>query len=978
MKAVGATQTARGFASVSGAIKTMTAALTAASVAMTRLGSTFEQGMANVQSVSKSTVAQFSGLERAARSMARVTTVSANDATRSMYALASAGLQVNEIMQASKPIMTLAGGTMSSVGQVSELVVAAMKQFRLEFTQSRHVVDVFAASIQNSLLNMDRLTESMKYVGPIARASNMTLEETAAALAALHDAGLMGSIAGTTLRQMLLKLNKPTKELRDVLAGARLETHGVVEVFKRLNDAGMSNEDMFRIFNVRAVNAALVMKSIGTDAFVEYIKKMNDAGAAQRMFNIQLDTLKNNAIVAWNQFKDAALSAFAAVEPRLSAVINLLQKLGSVIATELRRADMGPWERMVADLEMIGVTADKSTPAMKAFIEEARIQQLATDMKDLAGDMAALDKLSGRSWANNFTQDTQEAQAELVKLQAELKRVMAALDTKLSGGQESPMDAIFSPEQMANFATNLRGQIADVQSELRDMVKGMGSVLGTTFSPALKGIGKISSILESMLTIPDSEKAAALAEFVGEIQALLHMAETDIANRAEFSETKGVTDKWVATMADSLGLSQEAFVDAFQDNWGMIVPKLSEVTMQSLIALNEHLDLGGTRAGLDAMWVEWGEQLESAYGITHEMWERITQFISEGVEGVSKQLNVELDPQVTFSGEAGLDQAREALIGFSDAMEGMSASTLDFALQGSANLAQFKIMLGSLGVDADTVDIAAAFYQLADDITISMGLINEETGVLTRFGEEVFAQLGIHLEATSEKVMSFNERLAEEIKGMEGTFLQVWDTIAFGAEDLGERMEDIFKIITRGLWRLVGQMLIAAAQAAFASSQTAGAIADATAKTKAAKVLESAALSLMSAEVLASVSWMGPAAPAAAATILATMMGIHLGAKVAAFALSFPPQGLAEGGWVDGNPGHDNVPAMLTQGEFVVPRDQALSNASLLEAMRDGTTSVEGGGGTNLSVSYSGMFYANDKKQVRQHARMLMEALEDV
>ena len=61
------------------------------------------------------------------------------------------------------------------------------------------------------MASMDKLANSMGYVGPVANSLGYTIEETVGALSVLYDAGYDGSTAGTSLRQAFVSLMNPSK-----------------------------------------------------------------------------------------------------------------------------------------------------------------------------------------------------------------------------------------------------------------------------------------------------------------------------------------------------------------------------------------------------------------------------------------------------------------------------------------------------------------------------------------------------------------------------------------------------------------------------------------------------------------------------------------------------------------------------------------------------------------------------------------------
>lgn len=392
-KAAGAAGLARDITQIDRALGRLFTTVTAVSTAVTKMGSDFEQGMANVQSVARGSAREIRDLEMAARNMAVTTTHSAANATKAMYALASAGLSVKQILQAVGPVATLAGGTMTDLSQTAEMIVAAVKQFGYEFNQAGRVADVFAAAIQTSLLNMERLGESIKYVGPIARSVGMDIEQTVAALAALHDAGLMGSIAGTGLRQMLLRLAKPTDEITTAFGGLELTVDGLLPMLEKLSDGTITTAQLFKLFNVRAVNAMLVLRRLGREGLEDYISRVDRAGAASEMFGIQLDTLQASFSLTINRIKDIGLTLYEQFAPYLRVILvhvrDLTEKLSGVFNRKFR-TDL---DLTLESLRKVGYSEEELANLVAKFGKEQAVAKFAEDWKLAAKN---IDTASGK------------------------------------------------------------------------------------------------------------------------------------------------------------------------------------------------------------------------------------------------------------------------------------------------------------------------------------------------------------------------------------------------------------------------------------------------------------------------------------------------------------------------------------------------------------------------------------------------------
>src|SRR5690606_38473502 len=88
-------------------------------------------------------------------------------------------------------------------------------------------VDVLAKAMSSANTDVQQLGEAMKFVGPIAKAAGISLEEVTAAVQLLSNAGMQGEMAGTALRGMLLALTNPAPEAEKKLAELRVRIKDV-------------------------------------------------------------------------------------------------------------------------------------------------------------------------------------------------------------------------------------------------------------------------------------------------------------------------------------------------------------------------------------------------------------------------------------------------------------------------------------------------------------------------------------------------------------------------------------------------------------------------------------------------------------------------------------------------------------------------------------------------------------------------------
>ncbi|MGE4406386.1 phage tail tape measure protein [Pseudomonas sp.] len=273
-------------------------------------------------------------MSRFARQVAARSTKTATDVANAYYALASAGLSVNEIMAATPGVIALAEATQSELGMTTELVTATLRAFRLEATETNRVVNTFAAAISASPLNMERLAYSLQYAAPVAAAFGMTVEDTVAALAMLAKAGIYGSIAGTALRGMLTREEAPAEKavkiLREyglTLRDVSVQQVGFANVLRNLRAAGVRPADVMQIFGLRAGPAVLALLRQGADEFVRIRQQITGTNFAFRLQALQLQTIQGQWKILRSQLEEARHSFGSAARGGVMFLLRALQGL---------------------------------------------------------------------------------------------------------------------------------------------------------------------------------------------------------------------------------------------------------------------------------------------------------------------------------------------------------------------------------------------------------------------------------------------------------------------------------------------------------------------------------------------------------------------------------------------------------------------------------------------------------------------------
>ena len=209
--------TAKGMKAATVAITGTAAALGGVAAAAIKVGSDFESQMSRVKAISGATGEEFEQLKAQAMQLGADTSFSASQAAEGMENLAAAGFTTSEIMSAMPGLLNLAAASGEDLASSSDIAASTLRGFGLAASDAAHVADVLAANANRTNSSVADTGEAMKYIAPLARAAGLSLEETAAAIGIMANAGVNGSQAGTSLRGALSRLSKPTKDMSEAM-----------------------------------------------------------------------------------------------------------------------------------------------------------------------------------------------------------------------------------------------------------------------------------------------------------------------------------------------------------------------------------------------------------------------------------------------------------------------------------------------------------------------------------------------------------------------------------------------------------------------------------------------------------------------------------------------------------------------------------------------------------------------------------------
>lgn len=348
---------------------------------------TFEHAMSRVKALTQSqniregntaqVEADMQLLTQQARDLGASTMFTATQAAEAMGYLGMAGWKTQQIYGTMPGMLSLAAAAGADLAQTADIVSDNMTAMGVPVEQAAHFMDVYAYALTNSNARLSDFGETMKYAAPVAKAYGATLDETAAMVMMMANAGIKGSMAGTSLRMGLLRLAGPpktaTKEmeklglsLSDAQAGA-LEAEAVIKglgidmtgattagekmtrVIMQLHDKtkNLSQDEKLAafkgIFGVNAETGWLALFDQGPEVFMKYLDGLKNADgySAQVAETMNDDTRGALTILesAWDAFSErigeallpAVRTAAEAFTPMVSAAAQWIEQHPAIV-----------------------------------------------------------------------------------------------------------------------------------------------------------------------------------------------------------------------------------------------------------------------------------------------------------------------------------------------------------------------------------------------------------------------------------------------------------------------------------------------------------------------------------------------------------------------------------------------------------------------------------------------------------------------
>lgn len=492
--------TAKGMKAATVAITGTAAALGGVAAAAIKVGSDFESQMSRVKAISGATGEEFEQLKEQAMQLGADTSFSASQAAEGMENLAAAGFTTSEIMSAMPGLLNLAAASGEDLASSSDIAASTLRGFGLAASDAAHVADVLAANANRTNSSVADTGEAMKYIAPLARAAGLSLEETAAAIGIMANAGVNGSQAGTSLRGALSRLSKPTKDMSEAMDELGISFYDSNGKMKSLTEQvgmlrqateGMTDEQknnyLVTLYGQEALSGMLALINEGEGSLGELTNAYKNCdGAAKEA----AETMQDNLSGALEQLSGSAetlgLAFYNSVADNLKNAAKTATESINNITDSFNNGGLN---------EAIQTAGDEfANLAVEAASHAPEMVDTAVDFIEAFASGIALNKGRILGAAGEMAESMASGLAEL-------------LPSKLQEPVEDAIDAV--AESLSDGGLKKAGKTAEKTFD--SLIKVVGKLASTALPPLTKALDFAGENLDRLVVVAGSATAAYTA-----------------------------------------------------------------------------------------------------------------------------------------------------------------------------------------------------------------------------------------------------------------------------------------------------------------------------------------------------------------------------------------------------------------------------------------------------------------------------------
>lgn len=293
----------------------------AAGIKLFNVGRAFDASLADLSAITGATGKDLKFLEDAALEFGRTTTLSASKAAEAFTLVASAKPEllanIPALKAVTKEVITLAEASGSDLPAAAKILGSALNQFGAGAAEAARFVNVLAAGSKLGSSLVLETGSALVKSGVLASQAGVSFEELNAAIQILAEKSIKAEVAGTTLKNVFIRLEKQTNNnLKPSVVGLSAALKAAGKIYDTTTKRAT-------FFGEEAVVGAIVLIN-QQKKLAGLTKSLTGTSIAYEQASIKANSFDGRVKSLVSAVEGFALALFAKVKPALTLVVNSL------------------------------------------------------------------------------------------------------------------------------------------------------------------------------------------------------------------------------------------------------------------------------------------------------------------------------------------------------------------------------------------------------------------------------------------------------------------------------------------------------------------------------------------------------------------------------------------------------------------------------------------------------------------------------
>lgn len=309
----------------------------------------FEHTVSAVKAISGAGATEIGELEEKARTLGETTVFTARQSAEAMTYIAQAGWDTEEMLEGMSGLIDLAAASGTDLSEAANITADTLAGFGMEASETTRLANVLAQTAARTNTNVTLMGDAFSYSAAIAGALGFEIEDVAVMMGLMANAGVKGSKAGTSMRNIMNGLAQDVKLTSEAFGEVEIsmfdengESKGLVQFVKELREYFDQMTKSEKIANAQSIatkrgyNGLLAILNATDDQFEElYADIENSYGAADRMARVRLDNLQGDVTLlksAWESLTITYGEEFLPIGRDVTQVLtNIVQSTNDLV-----------------------------------------------------------------------------------------------------------------------------------------------------------------------------------------------------------------------------------------------------------------------------------------------------------------------------------------------------------------------------------------------------------------------------------------------------------------------------------------------------------------------------------------------------------------------------------------------------------------------------------------------------------------------